>query len=76
VTENLDLGPSQSPGAGRSQLVRISNTDDVEIAPAAGAFASAQNQIFSHVRYNRRTPLVISDGILKLQFYWWSCNSL
>jgi hypothetical protein len=48
VTENLDLGPSQSPGAGRSQLARISNTSDVKIAPAAGAFASIRNQIFSH----------------------------
>lgn len=60
VTENFDLGPSQSPGAGQSQLGRISNTDDVEIAPAAGAFASAQNQVFNHVRYNTFFQFLVS----------------
>jgi aspartate-semialdehyde dehydrogenase len=45
VTENLDLGPSQSPGAGRSQLARISNTGNVEIAPAARAFASDRSHL-------------------------------
>src|SRR5690348_15044531 len=30
VTENLDLGPSQSPGIGRSNLAPISNRDNVK----------------------------------------------
>ena len=62
VTENLDLGPSQSPGAGRSQLASISNTGDVEIAPAAGVFASSRNQVFSHVRYNSNSCLETSKA--------------
>src|SRR5690349_24052554 len=52
VVENLDLGPSQSPGIGRSNLAPISNRGDDSIAPIAGAFASGPNQIFSHVRYS------------------------
>jgi len=51
VTENLDFRLSQSLGDDRSQLARISNTGDVEIEPSARAFASAQNQVFSHVGY-------------------------
>jgi DUF971 family protein len=52
VAENLDLRPSDSLGVGRSQLARISNTSDVAIAPKERAFASVENQIFSHVGYH------------------------
>src|SRR5690348_7360035 len=51
MTENLNLGPSQSLGIGRSNLAPIPNRSDDSIAPIAGAFASAPNQIFNHVRY-------------------------
>ncbi len=59
VTQNLDLGTSQSPGVERSDLAHISNMSDNLIVPTAGAFASSRNQILNHVGY---TPLRV--GVL------------
>src|SRR5690349_20168541 len=66
VVENLDLGPSQSPGIGRSNLAPISNRGDDSIAPIAGAFASAPNPILSHVRYKKGSNKISlkTQGIL------------
>ena len=51
VSQTLDFQPSQSPGVGRSELARISNTSEALIAPTAGTFASAENQSLRHVGY-------------------------
>src|SRR5690348_18510042 len=70
VIENLDLGPSQSPGIGRSNLAPISNRGDDSIAPIAGAFASVLNQTFSHVGYMQHCAVFscqgMGDGLISL----------
>ncbi len=53
VTQNLDLGTSQSPGVERSDLAHIFNMSDNLIVPTAGAFASSRNQILSHVGHTK-----------------------
>ena len=58
VSQNLVLDSSQSPGAGRPGLGRISNTCKALTEPAAGAFASVQNQIVRYVRYRAFFALI------------------
>ena len=55
VPQTLDFRLSQSPGVGRSEPARISNTNEALIAPPTlSAFASAENQSLRHVGYNTR----------------------
>ncbi len=51
VAHNVDFETSHSPGVERPNLAHISNMSDNLIVSTAGAFASSQNHIVSHLGY-------------------------
>jgi len=57
VTQNLDLGTSQSSGVERSDLAHISNL----IVSTAEAFAASQNQILGRVGYMATFSVIIAN---------------
>ena len=81
VPQTLDVRPSQSPGVGRSELARFSNTSEALIAQPLSAFASAENQSLRDVGrfpgmsarnevYKKEAPLLAKDASLKAIEAW------
>ena len=73
VSQTLDFRPSQSPGVGRSELDRTSNTSEALIAPPLSAFVSAENQSLRHVGYHNS---FIEIKIVGNRFLYKMCRNI